>query len=372
MIIAVNTRLHKETQPQGFEDLLFELLNQVTERYPQHRFICITDRSFDEKRIFTKNVITIIAGPKTSNNLRLQYWFNYRIPALLRKHKADVFVSLEGICSLRTKLPQCLLFSHLGAINYPQSFKKNEARFYNKYTPAFLAKAKSLATVSAYSKSLIANRYHLDIDKIMVINPVVDIIFRPLKWEEQDLIKEKYTGGLAYFLYSGHINQHSNIINLLKAFTFFKKRQKSNMLLLIAGNADDNFKKELKNYKLKSEVKLLENTDNTELAKITASAYALVYPVLYNDLAIPVLQALHCHVPVIISDTEALTSVFGESALYVDPKSHEDIADKMMWVFKDEDKTKAMVKTGTELICRNDAGKNADLLMQCILNAANN
>lgn len=371
MIIAVNTRLNNETQPQGFGDFLFELLNHLTERFPQHRFIFISDRPFDENRIFTKNVITIISGPKISNNLRLQYWFNYRIPALLRKHKADVFVSLEGICSLRTKLPQCLLVSHPGFLNYPQSLKRNQTKFYIKFTPAFLARAKSMAAVSAFSRSLIAKRYDLDIDKIMVINPVVDKIFRPLEWEEQELIKEKYTGGKAYFLCSGNINQHSNIINLLKAFTFFKRRQKSNMMLLIAGNADDNFKKELKTYKLRNEVKLLEDTDKTELAKITASAYALVYPVLYNDLAIPALQALHCHIPVLISGTGALPSVFGESALYVDPESHEDIADKMMLVFKDEEKTKAMIKAGTELISQNDADRNADLLMQCILNAAN-
>jgi glycosyltransferase involved in cell wall biosynthesis len=371
MIIAVNTRLNNETQPQGFEDFLFELLNQVTERFPRHRFIFIADSPFDEKRIFTKNVIPIITGPKVSNNLRLQYWFNYRIPALLRKHKADVFVSLEGICSLRTKLPQCLLLSHPGFLNYPQSLKKSQVRFYKKFTPAYLAKAKSMAAVSAFSRSLIASRYNLNIDKIMVINPVVDKVFSPLNWEAQELIKEKYTGGKAYFLYSGNINQHSNIINLLKAFTFFKKRQKSNMMLLIAGNADEIFKKELKTYKLRNEVKLLEDPDKAELAKITASAYALVYPVLYNDLALPALQAQHCHIPVVISGTGALRSVFGQSAFYIDPESHEDIAEKMMLVYKDEKKTKEMIKAGIELLPINDPVKNAELLMQCILNAVN-
>ena len=67
-----------------------------------------------------------------------------------------------------------------------------------------------------------------------------------MDWEEKELIKEKYADGKAYFLFSGDINQRSNLINLLKAFSFFKKRQKSNMLLLIAGNADEAFKKELK------------------------------------------------------------------------------------------------------------------------------
>ena len=68
--------------------------------------------------------------------------------------------------------------------------------------------------------------------KLHVINPGIDEIFKPLDWEEKEIIREKYAEGKAYFLFSGDINRRSNLINLLKAFSFFKKRQKSNMMLL--------------------------------------------------------------------------------------------------------------------------------------------
>ena len=366
MIIAVNTRLNKETQPEGYEEFLFSLLHYLNKNFPQHQFIYIFDAPYKDIA-FPKNVISVITGPKASSSLRLQYWFNYRIPAILRKYKAGVFVSLEGICSLRTKVPQCLLLSDLSFLNYPELLKKSQARFYTKFTPAFLAKAKSIATVSAQSKKIMVDHYTMAAEDIGVVHPAVSTIFKPLDWEEQEIIKEKYTEGKAYFLCS----TNSNLINLLKAFTFFKKRQKSNMLLLIAGNTDESFKKELKTYKLRNEVKLLEDLDKAELAKITSSAYAMVYPVLYDDVALPALQALQCKVPVVMSDAGALPSVFGEAALYVNPESHEDIAQKMMLVFKDEDKAKELVKAGKELLLRYQPGKNADLLMQCILKAVN-
>ena len=63
----------------------------------------------------------------------------------------------------------------------------------------------------------------------------------------------------------------------------------------------NNFKKELKTYKFRNEVKLLENLAKEDLAKITAAAYAMVYPVLYDDLALPPLQAMQCEVPVVSS-----------------------------------------------------------------------
>ncbi|MBK8519760.1 MAG: glycosyltransferase family 4 protein [Chitinophagaceae bacterium] len=367
MTIAVNTRINKETQPEGYEDFIFELLDQVVTKFPQHQFIYIFDAPY-KNMVFQKNVTPVISGPKGSSSLRLQYWFNYRIPAILRKHNAGVFVSLEGICSLRTKVPQCLLLSDLSFLNYPALLKKSQARFYTKFTPAFLAKARSIATVSTLSKNIIADHYKIAAEDIGVIHPSVSAVFKPLDWEEQEIIKEKYTEGKAYFL----CNTNSNLINLLKAFTFFKKRQKSNMLLLIAGNIDETFKKELKTYKLRNEVKLLEGLDKAELAKITAAAYAMVYPFLYDELALPVLQSMQCNVPVVISDAGALPVVFGEAVLYFNPENYEDIAQKMMLVYKDEAKANELVKAGKELLLQHQPGKNAELLMECILKAANN
>ena len=367
MIIAVNIRSNKETQSEGYEAFLFTTLNYLTNKFSQHQFLYIFDGPYDDNLIFPKNVLPIIVGPKTSNNLRLQYWFNYKIPSILRKHKAGVFLSMEGICSFRTKIPQCLLVSNLSFLQSHKIEKKSQAGFYKKNTAAFLAKAKAIATVSEYSKKLIADHYKIAAADIAVIHPIIDAVFEPLEWEEKEIIKEKYAEGKAYFLCSGN----SNLINLLKAFSFFKKRQKSNMLLLIAGNSNENFKKELKTYKFRSEVKLLEDLDNTELAKITAAAYAMVYPVLYDDIALPALQALQCNVPVITSDTGALPSIFGKAALYINPENYEDIAEKMMFVFKDEDKAKELVNAGKELMQQYQLDKTADLLMQCILECAN-
>ena len=371
MIIAVNTRLSKEVQPEGYESFLFETLNRLTLKFPQHRFLYIFDKPYDEKLRFAKNVLPIITGPQASSSLRLQYWFNYKIPAVLRKHKADIFVSMEGICSLRTKIPQCLLITDLSFLNQPQLVKKTLARFYKKFTPAFLAKAKSIATVSEYSRSAIVDHYKISEADVAVIKPGIDDIFKPIEWEEKEFIKEKYTEGKAYFLFSGNINERSNLINLLKAFSFFKKRQKSNMMLLVAGNADEWFKSELKNYKYRNEVKLLENLPKEELAKITAAAYAMVYPVLYAGFALPLLQAMQCAVPVVTSNAGALPSICGGAALYANPHDFKDIAENMMLVFKDEGKAAGLVKAGKTLLQQYDWDKTADSLMRCILKCYN-
>jgi len=372
MTIAVNTRLRGDEQPEGYEDFMFECLNRLTKKYIQHQFLFIFDKPYAESLAFSKNVTPVIAGPDTKNNLRLQYWFNYKVPAVLRRYKADVFISMDGICSMRTKKPQCLLIPDLRFISHPWLLKKPRAGFYQKFMPSFLLRAKSIITVSAFSRSVIADQYKIDADKINVLSHGIDEVYKPHGIDEKEIIKEKYSKGRAYFLFSGNINPGSNIINLLKAFSFFKKRQKSNMLLLIAGKPDEPFITDLKTYKFRNEVIILDNLSKEEKAKITAAAYAMVHPVLYNDMAVSALQAMQCNIPVVCSNTGALPSICGKAALYCNPQEFQDIAENMMLLFKDEDKLKELVKAGKDVVRQYHWEQTAEVLMQSILRAYNN
>ncbi len=371
MTIAVNCRLKENEQPEGYEAFMFGMLQHLAAHYPQHQFVFIFDKAFSDNIQFAKNVVPVVAGPETTNNLRLQYWLNYKIPVILRRHKADVFVSLEGICSMRTKKPQCVLVSDLGFLQSSAPAKKINSRFYKKYTSAFLTKATSIAAVSAFTKSTLIAQYNLNEDDVTLIVPGVDDIFKPIDWQEKEIVKEKYSDGKAYFLYSGNVNKQNNLINLLKAFSFFKRRQKSNMTLLLAGNTDEAFKNELKSYKYRDDVKLMQNLSAEALAKITAAAYAAVYPVLYADFAVAPMQAMQCGVPVVTSNTGALSSICGYAALYANPDDFNDIAEKMMLVFKDEAKANELIEAGKIQSQRYNWQNSTQMLMELIDKAFN-
>lgn len=372
MIIAVNTRFLDAGSTEGSGNYIFECLSRLTEKYPQHQFLYLFDKPYSEDLAFKKNVIPVVTGPVTKNTLLWQYWFNYKIPAVLHKYKANVFISMDGICSLRTQVPQFLLVQDLSFIPFPQFFKKAQARFFRKFTPGFLAKAKCIATVSQFSRSVITDRYNIPSDKINVIYGGVDEIFKPVRLEEKEIIKEKYSDSKEYFLCPGSTKHQYNLVGLLKAFSFFKKRQKSNMILIIAGKPDEQFNTDLKTFKYRNEVRVLENPEKKVLAKITAAAYAIVYPVLYDDFARYPLQAMQCEVPVITSNTGALPELCGDAALYFDPGDVKDFAEKMMLVFKDEHIAKELVKAGKIQVQLYQWDKTADLLWRSVLKAINN
>lgn len=260
---------------------------------------------------------------------------------MLRKYKADVLVSCDGFCSLATKVPQCLVVHDLAFLHYPSFIKKSHLSFYKRNTPKFLAKAKSIATVSEFSKKDILAAYNVDGDKIGIVYSAAKEIFCPVSDEDKAATKNRYTGGKEYFVYAGAIHPRKNLMNLLKAFSVFKKRMQSNMKLVLAGRLAwkyESFTESLKSYKYRDDVLLTGYMSEEELVKLIGSAYGLVYPSLLEGFGVPVLEAMQCNVPVITSAASSMQEIAGEAALYAAPDDHTDIADKMMLLYKDEKK----------------------------------
>lgn len=366
MTIAINTA-YPTANP-----FIFECFSRIAKKYPQHQFIYIFDRPFNEQFITSKNINGVIATKRSQSPLLWPYWYNYKLPAILRKYKADVFVSADGICSLRTRIPQCLILQDLDFLQAPAMMLKTEQRFYKKHTGRFLTKAKQVVTTSAVAATKLATTYKMEAEKIRPIYPGIDPAFKPISEPARELIKEKFAGGKEYFLFAGDIDPRNDLLNLLKAFSFFKKRQKSNMQLLLAGSLTGDHKKftaELASFKYRNEVKILTGLTPTEQAGIMAAAYAFVYPVLSQNSAPQLPEAMHCEVPVICSRHPGLAEICGEAALYADGNNFSDMAEKMMLVFKDEDKRRELIQAGSGQLKRYDWDKTAAELWQLVTGA---
>jgi len=73
-------------------------------------------------------------------------------------------------------------------------------------------------------------------------------------------------------------------------------------------------------------VEYLGYVGEDELPGLTAGAAVFVYPSLYEGFGFPVAQAMAAAVPVITSNVSCLPEVAGEGAMYVDPRSSEDLS----------------------------------------------
>lgn len=239
--------------------------------------------------------------------------------------------------------------------------------------PAFLRKARCIATVSAYSKKDIILQYKTPAAKIDIVYNGVKEIFQPLEEEVKVATKNKYTEGKEYFVYAGSIHPRKNLIKLLKAFSGFKKRQQTNMKLVLAGRLAwkyESFKENLKSYKYRNDVIMTGYAEQKELVNIIGSAYGMVYPSLFEGFGVPVLEAMQCNVPVITSVDSAMQEIVKDAALFADPENSADIAEKMMLLYKDEKLRRELIEKGRKVVSKYDWDKTAALLWQTILKTA--
>jgi len=235
MRIAVNTRFLLKDYLEGYGYFVYETFKRITQNHPEHEFIFIFDRQFDERFIFSSNIIPVVASPPARHPLLWKWWYNVKVPLILKKYKAGLFVSADGFCSLSTKVPQCLVVHDLSFLHYPKFIKKSHLVFYKRYTPKFLAKVNSVATVSQFSKQDILQHYNISPEKINVVYSAAKQNFQAVSEEVKRQIKGNFSDNKEYFLFTGAIHPRKNLLNLLKAFSVFKKRQQSSIKLLLAG-----------------------------------------------------------------------------------------------------------------------------------------
>ncbi len=368
MIIAVNIRVLSGNSE--ISHLLVDCFEMMAANQPEHEFIFIAEKEFEEQKNSLQNVKRIILFQQSANPLFWKLWYNYKLPSLLKKVKAAVFISADGICSLRTNLPQYLFVNDLVFLHHPEWYSKRYLRFIKSNSVGSLQQAKNVFTFSNVLKNEIVQQYSVAENKITVVPATSGKKYKPVSQRTREQVKEKYTDGKEYFLFSGAIHPRSSLVNLLKAFSLFKKRQKSNIQLIIASknNSDDAaFVESLKLYKYRNEVILIPGINEELLQKITASAYACInISPLHNDI-VSLLNAMQCEVPVIAGNFHIAIEILGDAALFVNSSLPENIAEKLMLLYKDENKRTDLIKKGIEQSTKYSLTETADVLWKNIL-----
>ena len=372
MRIAINiTGAINSTDTQQ-DNFTAEIIKRVINNHPEHEFILVSDKDLIDKNGLTKNCIRVSAGSKGKNPITWKWWYDVRMPSVLKKHKADLLVNCDGCCSLRSPIPQLIIVSDLSFISFPGFLKKSRVLFLKRNTAKFLKKSTSVIASSGVIKNELIKNYGTADEKINIIYGGANENFKSVDDSGKILTKEKLTDGKEYFLYAGDIHPVKNLTNLLKAFSIFKKTQQSSMKLVIAGNMAvgyTSFTEKLKDYKYRNDVVMKNNVIENEAAEIMGAAYACIYPSFYEGSGTSVLDAMQCHVPVITSSGSAMQEIAGDAALFADPENIPNLAAQMMTVYKDEALRSKLIEKGKLIPAKYTWDTSAELLWQSIENA---
>ncbi len=369
MRIAVNTRLLLKGKLEGMGWFSFETLKRMARNHPEHEFIFIFDRPYSEEFIFSDNVIPVVIGPPARHPVLFYLWFEFQIPRVLKKYKADVFLSPDGYISLKSKVRQLAVIHDISFAHRPQDIPGMKRWYYNYFFPKFARKATRIATVSNYSKTDIAKTYQVNSEKIDVVYDGCNEEFKPVSFENQTLIRERYTNGVPYFLFVGALHPRKNVAGLLKAFDAFKIKSDSPAKLLIVGgemHKTGEISETWQKMKFKNDVVFTGRISQQELYGVFGSTLALTFVPFFEGFGIPILEAMSAGVPVICSNTTSMPEVGGDAVLYVEPENMKQIAEAMEKIAFNSDLRNKLIENGFKQKNKFSWDKTSGLLWESI------
>ncbi|MAT54609.1 MAG: glycosyltransferase [Saprospirales bacterium] len=338
MRIAVNTRLLLKGKLEGMGWFTHEVLNRMVAAHPQDEFFFLFDRPYDPGFVFGKNVTPVVVSPPARHPFLFYLWFEWRLPAVLEKLKADVFLSPDNFLSLRSKLPTVLVTHDLAPFHFPKQITPIQRWYYHRFIPKFNRRAEEVVTVSNFTKQDIVKQFGIAEEKITVACNGCRDIFRPLEDSEKKAVRETFADGKPYFLYVGAVHPRKNVHGLIRAFDIFKRNTGADAGLLIGGRFAWKAGEVQQAYEaspFKKDIRFLGYLGDDKLPAVTGAAFAATYVSFFEGFGIPLLEAMRCGIPVITSNISSMPEVAGNAGLLVDPYRPEDIARGMQQLWED-------------------------------------
>jgi glycosyltransferase involved in cell wall biosynthesis len=364
--IVVNTRLLVPGKLEGMGRFAHETLQRLTADMKDAHFHFVFDREFDEQFVYGPNITPHVIYPSARHPFLFYTWFELRMPGLLRKLKADLFLSPDGYLSLNSSVKQLPVIHDINFEHYPQHLPFAARLYLKQFFPKFAKKAERIATVSEFSKADLVTQYGAVSEKIDVIYNGASAIFKPLKPEEKKAAAIRFAQGCPYFIYVGALQPRKNIVTLLKAFDQFKTKHGTNRKLLITGQKkwwSSEQEEVFANMQFKEDVLFMGRVDDEALAMALGGADALTYISFFEGFGIPLLEAMNCDVPVLTSRLTSMPEVAGDAAAYCSPFDVGSVVLAMEEVLVNADK---LVETGRKQRQLFSWNKTADLLKKSV------
>lgn len=349
MKIAVNCWILRNKQIEGIGNFTIECLRPLITAHPEIHFQILCDKNFTENYFDFPNVSKHHIFPPYRHPLLYIFYMEWIVGAFLKKHKPDLFLSMEGFLCMHTKCKQLPVIYDLNFEHQPQDLPLRNRLYFRFFYPRFARKAVRIATISEYSKADIVDTYGIPAEIIDNVSCGVKEKFYPLDENVKTETKNKYALGKDYFFFIGSMHPRKNIIHLLKAFDLFKKSTGADIKLILAGQVfwgNEIIKTVLDEMEFKGEVIFTGRVTDDELVLLMGSCYALTFVPTFEGFGLPIVEAFQCEVPVICSNTTSMPEVAGDAALLTDPFNVSDIAKKMGVLWEDPQLRHSLLEKG--------------------------
>ncbi len=273
-----------------------------------------------------------------------RFWTYISLPLALykEKHKPDLVFSPTHYIPRFSPVKRIVTIFDLSYLHFPNLFKKQDLWKLTNWSKFSIKQSDHIITISNFSKSDIVKQYKVPKDKVTVAYPGYNsAVFKPLKDQVKiNQIKNRYQIDQDYVIFVGTVQPRKNLKRLIQSF-----QNINNLKLVIVGKTSgegregwmfDEILKEPKNLGIEDRVVFTGFIPDEELGILLNGAKAFILPSLWEGFGIPVVDAMACGIPVIVSNVSSLPEVVGKAGLLINPNSVNEIEQSIRTISTDQ------------------------------------
>ncbi|MDO8503194.1 MAG: glycosyltransferase family 1 protein [bacterium] len=253
-----------------------------------------------------------------------------------KENRADVLFTPSHYTPPLLPFPTVLSVMDLGFLKFQEQFRKRDLWQLKYWGALSIRQARKIIAISESTKKDIEKTYPGVRGKVVVTHLGYDRknFHFPIPNFQIEEVKRKYGIRGEYILFLGTLKPSKNVEGLLEAYRLLlanaseSGRVQANLNLVIAGKKGWLFESifaKVKHLGLENFVIFTDFIKEDEKPALLSGAKVFVLPSFWEGFGIPVLEAMACGTPVVVSNAGSLPEIVGKAGVLVDPKSVDSI-----------------------------------------------
>jgi glycosyltransferase involved in cell wall biosynthesis len=231
----------------------------------------------------------------------------------------ELYHALAFVTPLILNVPSVVTIYDLSFVHYPERLPSSRRLYLRLLTSLTCRRARRVIAISHSTARDLVETLHLPSDKIDVAAPGYNpSVFRPLTASQTASFRHSKNLPDRFWLFIGTLEPRKNLLVLLDAYAALKTRPP----LIIGGGKGWDYEpifEAVRRHKLEQSVQFVGFIPSEELPIWYNCAEAFLYPSVFEGFGLPVLEAMACGTPVIVSEASSLPEVVGEAGLCIAP-----------------------------------------------------
>ncbi|MBN1428270.1 MAG: glycosyltransferase family 4 protein [Anaerolineae bacterium] len=276
-------------------------------------------------------------------------WEQIVAPLELVRAQPDLVHGMAFAIPLLWRKPCVVTIFDLSFLRYPERLSAGRRLYLSTITRLSARQARRVIAISESGRAEIGALLNISDKKIDVAMPGVMPDFKRLPAKQVAAFRQGHRLPDRFALYVGTIEPRKNLDTLLRAYRQLPVRQ--DVKLVLAGGKgwqSEQLEALIEELDLAQDVIMAGYIDNCDLPLWYNAAEVFVYPSVYEGFGIPVLEAMACGLPVVVSDSSSLPEITGLHGLLVPPTEVEAWSDALARIVTEPDLRAELSTKGQE------------------------